>query len=90
MSAEHRFEIDARPGPALEGLLHDASQLLVRVRMFNGPGVDDEETEATDSDVICDLRPTEARELGLALLAAATTAETQTRRANWWKEGQAK
>lgn len=89
MSDEYRFEIDTRSGPAFEGLLHGARQLLVRVRMFNGVD-DDGEGEATDPDVICDLRPTEARDLALALLTAAKTAETQTQQANWWKARQAR
>ena len=83
--SEHRFEIDACAGPTTEALLRGASQLLVRVRMFNGPGVDDGD-QVPDPDVACDLRPAEARDLALALLAAAKTAETQTLRANWWRE----
>ncbi len=87
MSDEYRFEIDASAGPAREGLLHGASQLLVRVRMFHGPGVvDDWGEQVTDADVISDLRPEQARDLALGLLQAAQDAERQTLQANWWKE----
>jgi hypothetical protein len=87
MSEEYRFEIDATAGPAREGLLYGASQLLVRIRMFNGPGVVDVwGEEVTDPDVISDLRPEQARDLALGLLQAAKDAERQTLQANWWKE----
>lgn len=87
MSEEYRFEIDASAGPAREGLLYGARQLLVRVRMFNGPGVlDDWGKQVSDADVISDLRPEEARDLALGLLQAAKDAERQTLRADWWKE----
>jgi hypothetical protein len=79
--SEYRFEIDACAGPATEALPSGASRLLVRVRMFNGPDVDDGD-EARDPDVACDLRPAEARDPELTLLAAANTAETETLRAN--------
>jgi hypothetical protein len=83
--SEYRFEITACAGPATERLPGAASQLLVRVRMFNGPGVDDSD-QARDPDVACDLRPAEARDLALTLLAAAKTAETQSPRTNSSRE----
>jgi hypothetical protein len=86
MNDEYRFEIEASAGPAREGLLYGARQLLVRVRMFNGPGVvDDCGNPVSDLDVISDLRPEQARDLALGLLQAAKDAETQTLQANWWK-----
>jgi len=87
VSEEYRFEIEACAGPAREGLLYGARQLLVRVRMFNGPGVVDGWGEqVTDPDVISDLRPEQARDLALGLLQAAKDAERQTLAANWFKE----
>ena len=85
MSGGYRFEIDASAGPALEGLLYGARQMLVRVRMFDGPGVVDSATgePAGEPEVFTDLRPEQARDLALGLLAAAKDAETQTLRANW-------
>ena len=81
-----RWEIEAFAGPERERLLHGARQLLVRVRMFNGPGV----VNARDGqhhpvpDVFTDLRSGEARHLALQLLQAAEDAERQTWRANYW------
>jgi hypothetical protein len=88
MSGGYRFEIDASAGPALEGLLYGARQLLVRVRLFDGPGVVDSATgePAGQPEVFTDLRPEQARDLALGLLQAAKDAETQTLRANWYKE----
>ena len=67
--ATHRFEIDATAGPAREGVLGGRSMLLIRVRMFDGPGVIDTFTgePAGGEDVVCDLRPDEARELAFTL-----------------------
>jgi hypothetical protein len=39
--ASHRFEIDTTAGPAREGILGGRAMLLVRVRLFDGPGVVD-------------------------------------------------
>ena len=83
-----RWEIEACAGPERERLLHGARQLLVRVRMFNGPGV----VNAQDGqhhpvpDAFTDLRSDEARHLALQLLQAAEDAERQTRRANYWTQ----
>jgi hypothetical protein len=73
--ATHRFEIDAGVGPAREGVLGGRSMLLVRVRMFDGPGVVDTLTgePAGTEDVHTDLRPSEARELAFSLCAAPST-----------------
>jgi hypothetical protein len=38
----YRCEADAVAGPAREGLLYGARQLLVRVRLFDGPGAVDD------------------------------------------------
>jgi hypothetical protein len=87
MSDEYRAGIEASAGPGLEGLLGSARQLLVRVRMFDGPGAaDDDGNPLENPDVISDLRPEQARDLALALLAAADNAQTQTRRSNWRRE----
>jgi hypothetical protein len=68
MSGGYRFEIDASAGPALEGLLYDAKQLLVRVRMFDGPGVANALTgePSREREVFTDLRPEQARDLARA------------------------
>ena len=57
--ASHRFEIDASAGPAREGILGGRAMLLVRVRLFDGPGVIDTRTgePAGSEDVYSDLRP---------------------------------
>jgi hypothetical protein len=81
-----RWEIKAFAGPEREHLLDGARQMLVRVRMFNGPGV----VNAHDGqhhpvpDAFTDLRVDEARHLALELLQAAEDAERQTWRANYW------
>lgn len=83
----YRCEADAVAGPAREGLLYGARQLLVRVRLFDGPGaVDDHGGPSALPDAYTDLRPEQARHLALELLQAADDAERQTLRANWWKE----
>jgi hypothetical protein len=83
----YRCEADAVAGPAREGLLYGARQLLVRVRLFDGPGaVDDHGGPSPLPDAYTDLRPEQARHLALELLQAAEDAERQTLRANWWKE----
>ncbi len=82
----YRCEAEAVAGPAHEGLLHGARQLLVRVRLFDGPGaVDDHGSQSALPDAYTDLRPEQARHLALGLLQAAEDAERQTLRANWWK-----
>jgi hypothetical protein len=83
----YRSDADAVAGPAREGLLYGARQLLVRVRLFDGPGaVDDHDRPANPPDAYTNLRPEQARRLALELLQAAEDAERQTLRANWWKQ----
>lgn len=65
----YRSDIDAAVGPATEGLTGGRSRLLVRVRMF------DDGVEHPQPDVLCDLRPDHARELGFYLLVCAEHAE---------------
>lgn len=85
--AAHRFEIDASAGPAREAALGGRSMLLVRVRVFDGPGVIDTRTgqDAGSEDVYTDLRPSEARELAFSLLCCAEHAERITDQAGWWQ-----
>jgi hypothetical protein len=85
--ASHRFEIDATAGPAREGVLGGRSMLLVRVRMFDGPGAVDTLTgqPAGSQDVYTDLRPSQARELAFSLLCCAEHAEQITDHASWWQ-----
>jgi hypothetical protein len=84
--AIHRYEIDAAAGPAREGVI-GGSRLLVRVRLFDGPGVVDAITgePAHNEDVYTDLRPSEARELAFQLLCLAEQAERITENADWWQ-----
>ena len=81
----HRFEIDASTGPARERVI-GGSQLLVRVRLFDGPDVVDTLTgePAGGEGVFTDLRPAAARELALRLLCCAEHAEQITHAAGWW------
>jgi hypothetical protein len=83
----HRFEIDASAGPAREGVLGGRAMLLVRVRLFDGPGVVDGLTgqPAGDEDVYTDLRPDEARRLAFGLLECAEHAEQLTEQADGWQ-----
>jgi hypothetical protein len=85
--ALHRFEIDASAGPSREGVLYGRAMLLVRVRMFDGPGVVDALTgePAGDEDVYTDLRPEQARDLAFGLLECAEDAERVTEQAGWWQ-----
>jgi hypothetical protein len=85
--AAHRFEIDTSAGPAREGVLYGRAMLLVRVRLFDGPGVVDALTgePAGGEDVCCDLRPEAARELAFRLLECAEQAERVTEQASWWQ-----
>jgi hypothetical protein len=43
----YRCEAEAAAGPSREGLLYGAQQLLVRVRLFDGPGAVDDEGRPT-------------------------------------------
>jgi hypothetical protein len=83
----HRFEIDAQPGPGRERVSHGRCQLLVRVRLFDGPSVSATDTgePSLEPDVFCDLRPEQARDLALGLLVAATDAERHTRQTDWFR-----
>ena len=85
--ASHRSEIDTSAGPAREGVLYGRSLLLVRVRLFDGPGVVDGLTgqPAADDDVYTDLRPEQARHLAFGLLECAEQAEQVTEQAGWWQ-----
>jgi hypothetical protein len=85
--ASHRFEIDTSAGPAREGVLDGRAMLLVRVRLFDGPGVVDGLTgePAGDEDVYTDLRPDQARELASQLVERAEHAERITELAGWWQ-----
>lgn len=85
--SSHRFEIDTSPGPAREGVLYGRAMLLVRVRLFDGPGVVDGLTgePAGEEDVCCDLRPEAARDLAFRLLECAEHAERVTEQAGWWQ-----
>lgn len=85
MSA-YRSDVEASAGPAREALIGRGAQLLVRVRLFNGPGVTDDDGRASSEPVVySDLRSDEARRLALELLAAAEHAERQTRAAGYWE-----
>jgi hypothetical protein len=85
--ASHRFEIDTSAGPAREGVLYGRAMLLVRVRLFDGPGVVDGLTgePAGDQDVYTDLRPDQARELASRLVVCAEHAERITELAGGWQ-----
>jgi hypothetical protein len=81
-----RWDIQAIAGPAREALIGGGAQLLVRVRLFNGPGVvDDEGRPNTKPDVFTDLRTEDARRLACELLLACEHAEQQTRAAGYWE-----
>jgi hypothetical protein len=84
--AMHRYEIDAAAGPARETVI-GGSRLLVRVRLFDGPGVVNAITgePAGSEDVYTDLRPREARELAFCLLCCAEQAERITEHAGGWR-----
>ncbi len=83
----YRFEIDAFAGPARRGRVGGGGVLLVRVRLFDGPGVVDALSgePAGSPDAFCDLAPADARALASRLLTAADDAEQQTRNANYWE-----
>lgn len=76
-----RWEIEASAGPAREALIGGRAQLLVRVRLFDGPGCD-----APEPDAFTDLRAGEARGLAFALLGAAEHAERRSAGAGWWED----
>jgi hypothetical protein len=83
----YRCDVEALAGPSRERILYGARQLLVRLRLFDGPGaVDDHGRASALPDAYTDLRPEQARQLASELLQAAQDAERRTLRANWWKE----
>jgi hypothetical protein len=84
--SSYRFEIEASAGPARERVI-GGSQLLVRVRLRDGPGVVDTLTgePAGGEEVFTDLRPADARELAFCLLGCAEQAERITEQAGWWQ-----
>jgi hypothetical protein len=83
----YRFEIETSAGPARGSLVGGGAQLLVRVRLFDGPGVVDSSTGAPagQPDAFTDLRPRDARKLAFELLAAAQHADQQALKANHWE-----
>lgn len=85
--ASHRSEIDTTAGPARGSVVGGRGMLLVRVRLFDGPGVGDGGTglPAGDEDVYTDLRPDAARDLAFGLLACVEQAERVTEQASWWQ-----
>lgn len=86
MSA-YRFEIAAQAGPAREGILYGRAIMLVRVRLFDGPGVVSSATgqPCSQEQVYTDLRPEHARKLAFRLIEAAEEAEGQSRAAGYWQ-----
>jgi len=84
----YRFEIEATAGPSREGIIGGRAQLLVRVRLLDGPGSVDARTgqPAAQRDAWTDLRPDCARRLAFELLACAEDAEQQTQAADWWQQ----
>ncbi len=78
----HRCEVEASAGPARGSLVGGGSRLLVRVRLFDGPGCPEPLPES-----YCDVCPVDARELAFCLLAAAEHAEQQSREAGFWSTG---
>jgi hypothetical protein len=85
--ALHRFEIDTSAGPARECVIGGRSMLLVRVRLFDGPGVVNTLTgqPGGGEDVYTDLRPDQARELASRLVESAEHAERLTEQSGWWQ-----
>jgi hypothetical protein len=83
----HRYEVDAAAGPAREGVIGGRAIMLVRVRLFDGPGVVDARTgePAGGEDVCTDLRPGEARQLAAQLVSCAERAEQLTAHAGGWQ-----
>jgi hypothetical protein len=77
----YRSWIHAAAGPARRGRVGGGAVLLVRVRLFDGPGVVDTLTggPAGEPEAFTDLDPREARDLAFRLLAAAEHAEHLSR-----------
>jgi len=76
-------------GPARGSIVGRRGMLLVRVRLFDGPGVIDGGTgqPAGEEDVCTDLRPHDARELAFRRLECAEQAERITEHADRWQVG---
>ncbi|MCA1677757.1 MAG: hypothetical protein LC777_01820 [Actinobacteria bacterium] len=80
MTEHHRYEAHAtiRPGEH-EQLIYGSRLQLVRVVLTDdGPVAAPDGSEHQRPDVVCPLRPAEARELAARLLALATQAEQTT------------
>lgn len=75
--SEHRFEARAtlRPGESERRIDGSPLQLVRVVLSDGGVVIAPDGSEHERPDVICPLRPTEARELAAELLAAAVKAE---------------
>ncbi len=78
----HRGEVEVSAGPARGSLVGGGGHLLVRVRLFDGPGC-----PGPLPETYCDLSPVDVRELAFGLLAAAEHAEEQSRTAGFWRRG---
>ena len=65
----YRTDIEAHAGPVTERRLDGSQWLQVRVRMFDAC------VDHPQPDVVCDLRPGEAREFAFGLLASAEHAD---------------
>jgi hypothetical protein len=83
----YRFDIETSAGPSRRGRVGGGAVLLVRVRIFDGPGVCDSVTgeHAPEPEAYTDLLPSEARSFAVKLLQAAEDAELHTERARWWE-----
>jgi hypothetical protein len=83
----YRSWIEAFAGPSRRGRVGGGAVLLIRVRLFDAPGVLDARTgqPAGQPDVFTDLDAWEARHLASQLLAACEHAEQQTMTANYWE-----
>ena len=82
VTVAHRFEVDTSVGPGSQGSLDGTRKIiLVRVRLFDGPGVVDDATglPAGEPDIYTDLLPLDARRLAIRLLEHAEQAEQQSR-----------
>ncbi len=79
MTAEHRHEAQATLTPAVcEHGVGGARLQLVAVALTDGPTTPDD--QAQQPDVICQLRPSEARRLATRLLELSDHAEHPGRR----------
>lgn len=83
----YRAWIEAFAGPSRRGRVGGGAVLLIRVRLFDGPGVADASTGEPSGlpDVVTDLDAWEARHLASQLLTACEHAEQQTLNAHYWE-----